>query len=184
MSWEPDTAGKSSTPERLNLITSTLRVNLRITNGENVGDASAGKNDSFMPDNADFNADTTSDNWNDGGNAAPAEGDGSGQGVRRCRKYDAQVLFNALFSGRLRRAFPSSCDQIGHIARDCPEPKKLTGECFNCGEVGHNKADCPNPKVARPFTGECRICKKEGHPAAECPDKPTDMCRICGQEGT
>jgi hypothetical protein len=90
----------------------------------------------------------------------------------------------SLLTGHLRRLFCPSCDQIGHLSRDCPEPKKFTGECFNCGEVGHNKADCPNPKVARPFTGECRICKKEGHPAAECPDKPADKCRICGQEGT
>ncbi|KAL9053706.1 MAG: hypothetical protein Q9162_004580, partial [Coniocarpon cinnabarinum] len=76
-----------------------------------------------------------------------------------------------------------NCDQPGHVARECPEPKKMTGECYNCGQVGHNKADCPNARVERPFTGTCRVCNKEGHRAADCPDKPAEKCRNCDGEG-
>ncbi len=177
MSWVPDTTSKCSTSLSPSASSCTFLT-------RKLGDSFAANTDGFEPDNAGFNADATSDNWNGEGDTAPAEGDDSGEGARRCRKYDAQALFNALLTGHLHRHLRPSCDQIGHLSRDCPEPKKLTGECFNCGEVGHNKADCPNPKVARPFTGECRICHKEGHPAAECPDKPADKCRICGQEGT
>lgn len=41
-----------------------------------------------------------------------------------------------------------SCDQEGHMARKCPEPRRMTNECYNCGEVGQDKADYPNLKVS------------------------------------
>ena len=77
----------------------------------------------------------------------------------------------------------NSCGQEGHFVRDCPEPKKNSGECYNCGQTGHNKADCPNERVERAFTGTCRICEGEGHRAIDCPQKPPQKFHGCGEEG-
>ncbi|KAI4106409.1 MAG: hypothetical protein L6R37_002207 [Teloschistes peruensis] len=72
------------------------------------------------------------------------------------------------------------CNEIGHLARECPQKPEGFGKCFNCGEEGHNKAECTNPRV---FSGTCRLCQKEGHAARDCPDKPAPVCRNCKQEG-
>jgi hypothetical protein len=29
-----------------------------------------------------------------------------------------------------------SCQQEGHMARECPDKPAYTGECFNCGQTG------------------------------------------------
>ncbi|EXJ95745.1 hypothetical protein A1O1_00869 [Capronia coronata CBS 617.96] len=71
-----------------------------------------------------------------------------------------------------------NCGQEGHIARECPEPRKM-GACFNCGEEGHTKAECPAP---RKFKGECRNCGQEGHMLSDCPTF-VEKCKNCQQEG-
>eukprot|EP00931_Biecheleriopsis_adriatica_P068330 TRINITY_DN422_c0_g1_i1.p1 TRINITY_DN422_c0_g1~~TRINITY_DN422_c0_g1_i1.p1 ORF type:complete len:308 (+),score=80.96 TRINITY_DN422_c0_g1_i1:55-924(+) len=50
-----------------------------------------------------------------------------------------------------------NCDEMGHTARDCPEPPKAKSggkgkrhdrrnmQCANCGGYGHKSRDCPEP---------------------------------------
>ncbi|KAK6379047.1 hypothetical protein LTS17_006750 [Exophiala oligosperma] len=40
-------------------------------------------------------------------------------------------------SSRINISGPIIKTADGHFARDCPEPKKMMGACFNCGEDGH-----------------------------------------------
>jgi len=75
------------------------------------------------------------------------------------------------------------CGAESHFARDCPNKKPNSGECYNCGETGHNKADCSNPAVEREFAGACNHCGLSGHRARNCPEKPAETCRMCKEEG-
>lgn len=63
------------------------------------------------------------------------------------------------------------CDQPGHRARDCTQPKA----CYNCQEPGHDAKDCTKPV-------KCYICGQGGHTMARCPEKGTiPHCKICGE---
>lgn len=36
-----------------------------------------------------------------------------------------------------------NCRESGHIAPECPKPRKPRGPCFRCGLTSHQKKDCP-----------------------------------------
>lgn len=102
-----------------------------------------------------------------------------------------------------------NCDEIGHIAKSCPQEKVEKANafeimCFNCSEPGHRVRDCPTPRVDRfackncgqsghkvsectePRSAEnveCRKCGEMGHFSRDCPQGGPSGCRNCGQDG-
>ena len=47
--------------------------------------------------------------------------------------------------GALPRRGPKcfNCFEMGHVARECPKPKRNDVSCFTCGQVGHWSGNCP-----------------------------------------
>lgn len=51
----------------------------------------------------------------------------------------------------------ANCDEEGHRARDCPNPRKSRGGgCKNCGQEGHIAKECPEPRSTEGV--ECKNC--------------------------
>ena len=67
-------------------------------------------------------------------------------------------VFRGGLSGGPRPRTPTcfTCDQLGHVRRDCPNmgqfqsagPSHIT--CFTCGERGHYATSCPHTHLAQP----------------------------------
>ena len=53
-----------------------------------------------------------------------------------------------------------NCKQIGHVAKDCTEPKV----CEECSESGHERRDCPVTKERKLAERECYRCRRKGSP--------------------
>lgn len=47
--------------------------------------------------------------------------------------------------------------------------------CFQCQELGHYANECPNPRISHGYVLLCGSCKTIGHPTYECP-KPKKKC--------
>ncbi|MCJ1471451.1 hypothetical protein MMC13_000090 [Lambiella insularis] len=74
-----------------------------------------------------------------------------------------------------------NCEEMGHRARDCTKERKDRFACRNCGQSGHAQAQCTEPRSAANV--ECKVCSEMGHFAKDCPTKPPQTCRNCGEEG-
>ncbi|KAL9128954.1 MAG: hypothetical protein Q9217_002470 [Psora testacea] len=74
-----------------------------------------------------------------------------------------------------------NCDEIGHRARDCPTPRKDKFACRNCKQPGHRAEDCTEPRDASGV--ECRKCNEMGHFSKDCPTGGGMNCRNCGEDG-
>ncbi|KAJ5125480.1 Zinc knuckle CX2CX4HX4C [Penicillium atrosanguineum] len=80
-----------------------------------------------------------------------------------------------------------NCEELGHIAKHCPEEAREVSKveiiCLNCNNMGHRVRDCPQPRKSKHC---CRNCGVEGHQARECPEprSAADVkCRNCGDTG-
>ena len=71
--------------------------------------------------------------------------------------------------------------------KNCPEEKREREQkdaitCANCNNEGHRARDCPEPRKTSRGKG-CRNCGQEGHIACNCPNKTRTALRRLHDEG-
>ncbi|KAI1186055.1 hypothetical protein F5B17DRAFT_376377 [Nemania serpens] len=60
-----------------------------------------------------------------------------------------------------------NCNQEGHRANECPEPKDMSKvQCRNCDEYGHESRGCPKPRDYSRV--QCQNCGETGHTKVRC----------------
>ena len=67
-------------------------------------------------------------------------------------------LWKAVTEYYMRSRASGSFEGKAHAVQNTPKGNK---DCFNCGEPGHIAADCPKPK-------KCKHCGKTGHLSSDC----------------
>ena len=79
------------------------------------------------------------------------------------------------YNSKIREMTCWTCNQHGHISRDCRQRRKQT--CFTCGAEGHINRQCPQSRQIKEF---CWGCKEEGHIRDRCPNISCSHCKRKG----
>ncbi|KYB28419.1 hypothetical protein TcasGA2_TC032556 [Tribolium castaneum] len=69
---------------------------------------------------------------------------GEYQGVKEKPKTSAFAEDKKHLGPIPRKCF--NCSLIGHVAAQCPKPKREKGSCYGCGKLDHVVANCPDRK--------------------------------------
>ncbi|KAJ8026651.1 Protein lin-28-like A [Holothuria leucospilota] len=84
-----------------------------------------------------------------------------------------RVEYKFKFSEKGREAThvtgPGGSECQGSKRRPRPKYRRRINRCYNCDELGHHAKDCPQP----PMPKRCHHCKSEEHLVADCPFKQT-----------
>ncbi|XP_071818953.1 protein lin-28 homolog A-like isoform X4 [Apostichopus japonicus] len=82
-----------------------------------------------------------------------------------------EYKFKSSVKGREAEGVTGPCGAHCQGSKRRPKPKhrRRANRCYNCDELGHYAKDCPQP----PMPKRCHHCKSEEHLVADCPFKQT-----------